>query len=46
MVLSRELRECSNVPVVSIPDEYERKVIYEFEMDFKKSFCKCSNQSK
>ena len=24
----------------------KEKVIYEFEMDFKKSFCKCSNQSK
>ena len=24
----------------------KEKVIYEFEMDFKKSCCKCSNQSK
>ena len=36
---SWELWECLNVFVVSIPDEKERKIICDFEMDFKKSFC-------
>ena len=34
-----------NVFVVSIPNEIERKIICEFEMDIKKSFCWRSNLS-
>ena len=36
---SRELQKCMNVFVVSIPNETERKIIFEFEMALKKSFC-------
>ena len=34
----RELRECINVFIVSIPNEKKEREICEFEMDFKKSF--------
>ena len=34
----RELRECINVFIVSIPNEKKEREIGEFEMDFKKSF--------
>ena len=34
-----------NVFVVSIPNEIERKIMCEFEMDIKKSFCWRSNLS-
>ena len=36
---SWELWKFLNVFVVSIPDEKERKIICEFEVDFKKWFC-------
>ena len=42
---SWELWKCLNVFVVSIPDEKERKIICEFKVDFKKSFCWRSNLS-
>ena len=34
----RELRECINVFIVSIPNEKKEREICKFEMDFKKSF--------
>ena len=40
----RELRECTNVFIVSIPNEWEKKEreICQFEMNCKKNFCFCS----
>ena len=43
--ISTELRESMNVFIVSIPNEYERKSLYEFEMEFNKSLCWSSNLS-